>query len=140
MRLGEGSSGGVLALRGRGEEVRIRGTGVPGLVEPGRGSTGESRCGRGSLDGVGTVGSAFSCVAGGSITTSGRGGRGGVGGFGTGRRSENMASSSIPVTKRASCKREARTETFFGVRRRSTSRVEFRCKAEEIAPRTSKAF
>ena len=66
-----------------------------------------------------------------------RGGRGGAGGDGTGGRSESKASSSIPMTNWASRRREARTETFFRVRRRSTSRVEFRCDAEEIVHRTS---
>ena len=107
-------------------------TGAGGGVDcplSGRGSRG-SPCGPGA-------GSGLSCVAGGSITTSGRGGSGGAGRSGTGGRSADKASSSIPMINRASCKREARTETFFRVRRRSTSRVEFRCDAEEIVHRTS---
>ena len=67
-------------------------------------------------------GSGHSCEAGESITTSGRGGSGGAGRSGTGGRSADKASSSIPMMNRASCRREARTETFFRVRRRSTSR------------------
>ena len=68
---------------------------------------------------------------------SGRGGSGGAGRSGTGGRSADKVSSSIPMVNRASCRREARMETFFRVRRRSTSRVEFRCDAEEIVHRTS---
>ena len=83
------------------------------------------------------AGSGHYCVAGESITTSGRGGSGGAGRSGTGGRSADKTSSSIPMMNGASCRREARTETFFRVRRRSTSRVEFRCDAEEIVHRTS---
>ena len=81
--------------------------------------------------------SGHSCVAGESITTSGRGGSGGAGRSGTGGRSADKASSSIHMMIRASCRREARTEPFFRLRRMSTSRVEFRCDAEEIVHRTS---
>ena len=83
------------------------------------------------------AGSGFSHAAGGSIATYGHGGSGGAGRSGMGGRSADKASSSIPLMNRASCRREARTETFFRVRRRSTSRVEFRCDAEEIVHRTS---
>ena len=83
------------------------------------------------------AGSGFSRAAGGSIATSGRSGSGEAGRSGTGGRSTDKASLSIPMINRASCRREARTETFFRVRRMSTSRVEFRCDAEEIVHRTS---
>ena len=129
-RSGEGSEAGVLALGGR----------VMGAMQ----SKGRSVGGVGSVGGSGSVrsgvGSGSSCEAGGSITTSGLGGRGGAGRTGTGGRSESKASSSIPMINRASWRREARTETFFRVRWRSTSRVEFRCNAEEILHRTSLAF
>ena len=107
-------------------------TGAAGIVDgplSGRGSR-VSPCELGA-------GSGHSCKAGGFITTSGRGGSGGAGRSGTGGRSVDKASSSIPIMNFASCKREARTETFFRVRRRSTSRAEFRCDAEEIVHRTS---
>ena len=146
VRSGEGSSGGVRALRGRGEAVNIRGTRVPGPEEPTGGPTGQSRGQGGSGGGVGSAGGSGSArpamgsgttgKAGGSINTFGLGGRGGAGRMGTGGRSESKASSSIPMIKRASCRREARTETYFRVRRRLTSRVEFRCDAEEIVHRT----
>ena len=116
MRPGDGSSGGVPAFGGHGEV--------------GRGS------GRGSVAG-GSAGSGPTCGAGGSITTSGGRGRGGAGSSETGGRSVENASSSIPIINRATCQREARAETFFRVRWRSTSRVEFRCDAEEIVYRTS---
>ena len=107
--------------------------------------TGAARIVDGPLSGRGSrvspcelgAGSGHSCKEGGSITTSGRGGSGGAGRSGTGGRSADKASSSIPMMNRASYKREARTETFFRVRRRSTSRVESRCDEEEIVHRTS---
>ena len=161
MRPGEGSAGGVLAFGGRGISGGGGGGSVPVdsgvgsgssreaggfITTSGRGGTGGTgeigSSGRGDEAGdeVGTVsgsGSGSSSEAGGSITTSGLGGRGGAGRVGTGGRSENRASSSIPTINCASCNQGARTETFFRVRRRSTSRVEFRCDAEEIVHRTS---
>ena len=157
MRSGEGSAGGVLAFGGRGISGRGVGGSVPVDTGVGSGSSREAggfitTSGLGGTGGTGEIGSSgrgdeagtpsgsgsgSSSEAGGSITTSGLGGRGGAGNVGTGGRSENRASSSIPMINCASCNREARTETFFRVRRRSTSRVEFRCDAEEIVHRTS---
>ena len=125
--MGEAIEGGVLACGGRGTGA-IPSEGGSVCEEETSGRSGPVRSG---------VGSGPSCEAGGSITSSGLGGRGGAGGVGTGGRSESKASSSIPMTNWASRRREARTETFFRVRRRSTSRVEFRCDAEEIVHRTS---
>ena len=118
---------------------------VGGVVMVGGACTGAGGSVDGPLSGRGSLfpsfeswaGTGFSRVAGAFITTSGRGGSGGAGRSGTGGRSADKASSSIPMMNRASCRREARTETFFRVRRRSTSRVEFRCDAEEIMHRTS---
>ena len=126
----EGGSlaGGVVTVGGRSSACTGAGGGVDGPL-PGSGSR-VSPCELGA-------GSGLSCEAGGSITTSGRSGRGGAGRSGTCGRSADKASLSIPVMDRASCRWEARTETFFRVRRRLTSRVEFRCDAEEIVHRTS---
>ena len=99
-----------------------------------------SGTGDGVGDEAGTAsgsGSGSSSEAGGSITVSGLGRRGGAGSVGMRGRSENRASSSIPMINSASYNREARTETLFLVRRRLTLRVEFRCDAEEIVHRMS---
>ena len=146
MRSGEGSAGGVLAFGGRGEEGKGFGRGsvaaggawfAGGSVTVDSGGKIGASGGGDEAGSASESGSGSSSEAGGSITTSGLGGRGGAGRIGTGGRSENRASSSIPIINCASCNREARTETFFRVRRRSTSRVEFRCDAEEIVHRTS---
>ena len=62
------------------------------------------------------AGSGLSYVVEGSIVTSGRGGSVGAGRPRTGGRSTDKASSSIPIMNCPSCRREARTETFFWVR------------------------
>ena len=126
----EGGSltGGVVTVGGCSSACTGAGGGVDGPL-PGSGSR-VSPCELGA-------GSGLSCEEGGSITMSGRGGSGGAGRSGTGGRSADKASSSIPMMNRASCRREARTETFFRVLRRLTLRVEFPCDAEKIVHRTS---